>query len=94
MRFGDVLNVWSKHIAHHGMDLVDAVEEVRFDPMVLNWILYADFSADPSRLSRQQHLLAEVRDRLADDDGDWDDEDGWEPGDDESPGRTARGSLS
>jgi len=83
-RFGDALDIWSKHVMHHGMDLVDAVEEFRLDPMVLNWILHADFSAEPARLARQQHLLAEIRDRFAADGDDWDDEDGWEEGEDEA----------
>lgn len=85
VRLGDAFGIWSRHIAHHGMDLVDAVEELRVDPMVLNWILHADFAADPERLPRQQHLLAEVRDHLAKDaEEDWDGEEDWEEGDDEA----------
>jgi len=83
-RFGDALDSWSKHTVHHGIDLVDAVEELRLDPMVLNWVLHADFSAHPASLARQQHLLAEIRDRFAGDGDDWDDEDGWEEGEDEA----------
>ncbi len=84
LRFGDALGAWSKHTVRHGLDLVDAVEELRLDPMALNWILHADFSADAALLARQQHLLAEVRDHLAGDGDDWDDEDGWEEGEDEA----------
>jgi hypothetical protein len=51
---------WERHYLDHGLDLLDAVPEVRFDPLVLNWILYAEFVDEPSKV-RQQQLMQEVR---------------------------------
>ncbi len=83
-RFGDALQTWSRHCIEHGMDLVDALPHTRDDPMVLNWILYADFDDDPPRFARQQRLLDEVRQRLAEEGGDWDDE-VWDEGEADAP---------
>lgn len=67
-RFIDLLRGWSLHLAEHGIDLVDALPELRFDPMILNWVLYVDYSDDSRRLGRQQALLADVRDHFVDED--------------------------
>jgi predicted nucleic acid-binding protein len=68
------LDRWSRHYARHGIDLAEAVPELRTEAMVLNWLLYADFRDDPVALRRQQTLLAEVRERYphsaADEEGD------------------------
>lgn len=77
----DALGPWSTHVAEHGIDLVDALPELRFDPMILNWILYADYSADECRFQRQLRLMADVRERFGDDDEQEDDD---EDGDDAS----------
>jgi len=84
LRFADELHAWSLHCIEHGMDLVDALPATHEDPMVLNWILYADFDDDPPRLARQQRLLEEVRDRLAEQGDDWD-EDDWDEGEADAP---------
>lgn len=84
LRFGDELHAWSLHCIEHGMDLADALPHTHDDPMVLNWILYADFDDDPARLARQQRLLEEVRERLAEQGEDWD-EDDWDEGEADAP---------
>jgi Mycothiol maleylpyruvate isomerase N-terminal domain len=69
----DTLRTWSRHFAGHGLDFADALPELRFDPMMLNWLLYADFRDHPARLARQRKLLVELRERYpagGDDDGD------------------------
>jgi hypothetical protein len=58
-----VLDRWSRHCARHGIDLAEALPELRLEPMVLNWLLYVDFSDDRTAFRRQQRLLAEVRER-------------------------------
>ncbi len=55
----DILD--SVHAAAHGLDLADALEEMRFDPMVLNWLLYVDFSDKPDLFDRQRQLLEDAR---------------------------------
>lgn len=57
------LDQWSRHYARHGIDLSEALPELRMEPMVLNWLLYADFRDEPVAFRRQQALLAEVRER-------------------------------
>jgi hypothetical protein len=66
----DALAGWSQHFAIHGLDFLDALPELRFDPMMLNWLLYVDYSADPQREARQLQLLADLRARYADEDDD------------------------
>jgi hypothetical protein len=56
----ETLHHWERHYLDHGLDLLDAAPEVRFDPLVLNWVLYADF-ADETSKARQQQLMQEVR---------------------------------
>ena len=56
----EIFHSWGRHYLDHGLDLLDAAPEVRFDPLVLNWILYADFVDEPSKV-RQQQLMKEVR---------------------------------
>ncbi len=55
----DILD--SVHAAAHGLDLADALEEMRFDPMMLNWLLYVDFSDKPELFDRQRQLLDDAR---------------------------------
>jgi hypothetical protein len=71
----DLLESWSLHITEHSIDLVDTLPEMRFDPMILNWVLYSDYSDDPRRFERQQLLMADVRDHYADEDGEEEDDD-------------------
>ncbi len=59
-----VLAASSRHAEGHALDLVDALPRLRLDPMVLNWVLHADYSGSAERNARQQKLFAEVRDRL------------------------------
>ncbi len=56
---------WSFHYVEHGLDFADALPELRQDPMVLNWLLYADYSDDAERAARQARLLGEVRASVA-----------------------------
>lgn len=60
-----VLKTWDRHFAIHAIDLADALPALRRDPLVLNWVLHADYRRDPGRLARQQALAAEARERLA-----------------------------
>lgn len=78
------LRAWVSHAAVHGLEIVEAVEELRMDPMLLNWLLYADVSNSPEAVARQQRLLSEVREHLRADGDDWDSESGWEEGDDDA----------
>jgi hypothetical protein len=71
----DLLESWSLHISEHSIDLVDTLPEMRFDPMILNWVLYSDYSDDPRRFERQQLLMADVRDHYAEEDGEEEDDD-------------------
>lgn len=50
------------HVPAHGLELSEALEDLRFDPMMLNWLLYADFSAEPELFDRQRKLFEEARD--------------------------------
>lgn len=52
------------HAIRHAIPLIDAVPEVRLDPLVLNWLLYAEFEDDASR-TWQAKLLADAREYLA-----------------------------
>jgi hypothetical protein len=56
----ETFHTWERHYLDHGLDLLDAAPEVRFDPLVLNWILYAEFVDERSK-ARQQQLMKEVR---------------------------------
>lgn len=58
------LGMWSGHIEGHALDVIDAVPELGRDPMVLNWVLYADYASDPGRQLRQQRLFESVRESL------------------------------
>lgn len=49
------------HAAAHGLELSEAIEEMRFDPMMLNWLLAADFSGRPQLFDRQRKLFEEAR---------------------------------
>lgn len=55
----DILD--STHAAAHGLDLSETIEEMRFDPLVLNWLLYADFSGKPELFDRQRKLFEDAR---------------------------------
>jgi len=57
----DVLTRWSRHTTVHGMELVDAIPELRFDPMLLNWLLGVDFDWAPDAAARQRKLWEDVR---------------------------------
>lgn len=60
-----VIQRWSGHASGHAIQILGALPELRADPILLNWLLYQDFSAQPSQLALQQVLFAEVRARLA-----------------------------
>ncbi len=61
-------HVSSNHAASHAIQMLQALPELRGDPMLLNWLLYQDFSRDPADNALQQQLLAEVRERYATED--------------------------
>ena len=63
----DALDGWSRHYARHAMDLLDVVPEIRFDTLVLNWVLHADLRGHPS-FERQRRLFEEVRELAEKDD--------------------------
>jgi hypothetical protein len=59
-----LLDGWSRHYARHAMDLLDTVPEVRFDSMVLNWVLHADLRGTSAE-GQQRRLFEEVREKFA-----------------------------
>ncbi|MEO6397985.1 MAG: DinB family protein [Tepidiformaceae bacterium] len=61
----DNLRAWSAHAAAHAIEMLEALPELRADPMLLNWLLYQDFSDQPTQFALQQTLLTEVRKRRA-----------------------------
>lgn len=61
----ELVTDWSLHYVRHALDLADTLPELRFDPMVLDCLLYADFGDSPERAVRQAVLMAEVRERFA-----------------------------
>ena len=44
--------------------------------MLLNWLLYQDFSQQPTEFALQQRLFAEVRERYASEEDESEEEDG------------------
>ena len=60
-----LLRTWSAHAADHAIQLLEALPELRGDPMLLNWLLYQDFSQRPTVFALQQRLFEEVRERYA-----------------------------
>lgn len=60
----EILKVFGRHCLSHAIPLVDALPEVRMDPLVLNWLLDADFEDDASR-AWQSRLLDEAREYIA-----------------------------
>lgn len=60
----ETFHAWERHYRDHALDLLDAAPEVKFEPLVLNWILYADFDDDDARV-RQRALMEEVREHYA-----------------------------
>jgi len=59
-----LLRTPSRHALHHAIPLIDALPEARLDPLVLNWLLYADFDDEASK-AWQAKLLADAREYLA-----------------------------
>lgn len=56
----EALDGWSRHYVRHAMDILDVVPEIRFDSLVLNWVLHADLRQHSS-FERQRRLFDEVR---------------------------------
>ena len=71
-----LLKIWSGHAAGHSIELLEALPELRGDPMLLNWLLYQDFSQQPTEFALQQRLFEEVRERYASEEDESDQEDG------------------
>lgn len=51
---------WERHYLNHALDLLDAAPEVRYEPLVLNWLLYGEFTDERSQ-ARQAQLMEDVR---------------------------------
>ena len=62
--FTDALVNLSGHCVTHAIPLVDALPEVRTDPLVLNWLLDAQFH-DEQSIEWQAKLLADAREYIA-----------------------------
>lgn len=60
----EAFHAWERHYRDHAFDLLDVSPELKFDPLVLNWILYAEFE-DEEFCARQRELLDEVRKQYA-----------------------------
>lgn len=60
----EVLRVFAGHCQGHAIALVDALPEVRLDPLVLNWLLHLEFSDEASQ-TWQRNLLDEARQLVA-----------------------------
>jgi hypothetical protein len=60
---------WAEHYSEHAWDIIEAVPELRFDPLLLNWLLRIDYTGHPSlaeRLGdRQRQLLHDAREWVA-----------------------------
>lgn len=72
----DTLRTFGEHCLGHAIPLVEALPEVRMDPLVLNWLLGAEFDDESSR-AWQRSLLAEAQEYIAshpDEDGEEEDE--------------------
>lgn len=60
----DALRGFGEHATGHAIELIEALPEVRMDPLVLNWVLAADF-ADAKSQAWQRSLFEEVQEHLA-----------------------------
>lgn len=60
----ETLEAFGEHCLRHAIALVDALPEVRMDPLVLNWLLGAEFEDEASR-AWQRALLAEAQEYIA-----------------------------
>ena len=69
------LQRWARHFSSHALDMSEVLPELRFDPMILNWLLYADYPGDPRRQQQQRRLLEDVRERYAGEDAGEEDDD-------------------
>jgi hypothetical protein len=56
----EVLRVFANHCQGHAIALVDALPEVRLDPLVLNWLLHLEFPDEASQ-TWQRALLDDAR---------------------------------
>lgn len=61
---GGVLQSLNGHALRDAIDLVNALPEVRMDPLVLNWLLDAEFEDEASQ-AWQNALLAEAQEYIA-----------------------------
>ena len=60
----ETLRSFGEHCLGHAIALVDALPEVRMDPLVLNWLLDAEFEDEASQ-AWQRALLAEAQEYIA-----------------------------
>ncbi|MEO8541115.1 MAG: DinB family protein [bacterium] len=58
------LRFLGEHCLNHAIPIVDAVPEIRMDPLVLNWLLGADFEGDAAN-EWQNRLLRDAREYIA-----------------------------
>lgn len=61
LRLRGVVAAFAGHAEHHAIDFADALPRARMDPVILNWVLHADYTGRPALFERQQKLAAEVR---------------------------------
>ena len=60
----DALRGFGEHATGHAIELIEALPEVRMDPLVLNWLLDAEFEDEASQ-AWQRALLAEAQEYIA-----------------------------
>lgn len=60
----ETVKTFGEHFLSHAISLVNAVPEVRMDPLVLNWLLYAGFNDEASN-AWQASLLADAKEYIA-----------------------------
>lgn len=57
----DGLTRWSRHIGRHGLDIIDTFEVLHVDPLLLRWVLQADFGGDEDAARRQVRIRESAR---------------------------------
>ncbi len=62
--FLQTFEVFSGHCLEHAIPLLDAIPEARMDPLVLNWLLDAEFPTETAR-AWQETLLQDAREYVA-----------------------------
>lgn len=61
---GALLARFSAHYSTHAWDILEAVSELASDPLLFNWLMHIDYSADPGMQHRQLNVLRGVQERM------------------------------